>query len=179
MRDWNAVISVQEHGFKKALDVFGDFGEVRRTEFFNVLLLRTENPGLMLETLKTRAQERPESLAFLARLIPISHSFTFQSIEEFDAHAREIVQGYAPELSGKSFHVRIHRRGFKGRLSSPDEERVLDELILGALDMAGTPGRVSFRDPDAVIIIETVGTWAGLSLWTREDILRYPFIRVG
>jgi len=30
---------------------------------------------------------------------------------------------------------------------------------------------------DALIVLETVGSWAGLSFWTREDLRRYPFIR--
>jgi len=29
-----------------------------------------------------------------------------------------------------------------------------------------------------VIEVETVGNRAGLSIWTREDLRRYPFLRV-
>jgi len=42
-------------------------------------------------------------------------------------------------LAGKSFHVRLHRRGFKGRLSTAKEERFLDEALLDALDVLGHP----------------------------------------
>jgi hypothetical protein len=28
------------------------------------------------------------------------------------------------------------------------------------------------------VAVETVGTQAGLSLWTREDLKRYPFLRL-
>ena len=83
-----------------------------------------------------------------------------------------------PELAQKSFHVRMHRRGFKGRLSSPEEERFLDDLLLTALEEVGTPGRISFDDPDATIAIETVGQRAGLSFWRRSDLERYPFLRI-
>ncbi len=178
MQEWNAVISVHERGYRKALDVFGDFGEVRRTEFFNILLLRAEDSSAMLETLRVRALERPDSLAFLARLIPVTRTFTFQNVEEFESRAKEAVLQWVPELSGKSFHVRIRRRGFKGRITSPGEEQLLDTVLLEALAAAGAPGRIAFDDPDAVIPVETVGTWAGLSIWSREDLQRYPFIRV-
>ncbi|MGE5172729.1 MAG: hypothetical protein ACM3MD_02760 [Betaproteobacteria bacterium] len=178
MREWNAVISVHEHGYRKALDVFGDFGEVRRTEFFNVLLLRAENPPEMLEALRTRAQERPESLSFLARLIPVTRTFIFNSADEFEARAKEIVLGWVQQLAGKAFYVRIRRRGFKGRFSSPDEERFLDTILLEALENTDSPGSISFEHPDAVVAVETVGTWAGMSLWTRDDLERYPFIRI-
>jgi tRNA(Ser,Leu) C12 N-acetylase TAN1 len=178
MQEWNAVISVHEHGFRRAIDVFGDFGEVKRTEFFNVLLLRAEDVNRMLESLRERASKNPESLSFLARLIPVTHSFTFNSADEFEHKAGEIILTWTPHLAGKSFYVRIRRRGFKGKISSPGEERLLDVLLLEALEKAGTPGRVSFQDPDAIIAIETIGTWAGLSLVTREDRERYPFIRL-
>ncbi len=178
MQDWNAVVSVPERGYRRALDVFGDFGEVRRTEFFNILLLRAEDPAGMLETLRARVLERPDSLSFLARLIPVTRTFIFHAAEEFETRAIEIVLQWVPVLAGKSFHVRIHRRGFKGRITSPDEERLLNTRLLEALDAAGTPGRITFNDPDAVIAIETAGTWAGLSIWSREDLERYPFIRI-
>ncbi len=178
MQEWNAVVSVHERGYRRALDVLGDFGEVRRTEFFNILLLRAEDPAGMLETLRVRALERPGSLSFLARLIPVTRTFIFHAAEEFETRAIEIVLQWVPVLAGKSFHVRIHRRGFKGRITSPDEEHLLNTKLLEALAVAGTPGRITFNNPDAVIAIETAGTWAGLSIWSREDLERYPFIRI-
>lgn len=178
MKEWNAVISVNEHGFKRALEVFGDFGEVTRTEFFNVLVMRAENIEAMLERLRERSQRDPDSLSFLSRLVPVSHTFIFNSAEEFETKAKKIVLELAPKLAGKRFHVRIRRRGFKGRLSSPDEEKVLDTLLLQELEKSGSPGRIDFEDPDAVIGIETAGTWAGMSLWTREEMEKYPFVRV-
>ncbi len=178
MKEWNAVISVNEHGFKRALDVFGDFGEVRRTEFFNVLVMRAENIEAMLEKLRERSERDPGSLSFLSRLVPVTRTVIFNSAEEFETKAKKVVLEWALQLAGKRFHVRIRRRGFKGRLSSPDEEKLLDTLLLEELEKAGGPGRVDFEDPDAIIAIETTGTWAGLSLWTREDLQKYPFVRV-
>ncbi len=179
MQEWNAVVSVHEHGFKKALDVFGDFGEVKRTEFFNVLLVRAENVEDMLGALRTRMLDRPDSLSFLARLIPVMHAFIFNSAAEFENKAKEIVVQWLPRLAGKRFFVRIHRRGFKGRIESPDVERFLDTLLLEELQKSGAPGTIDFEHPDAVIAVETVGHWAGMSFWTSEDMERYPFIRVG
>ncbi len=178
MQEWNAVISVHEHGFKKACDVFGDFGEVKRTEFFNVLLARAENVEEMLGALRNRMIERPDSLSFLARLIPVSHAFIFNSVEEFEDKSKEIVLQWLNRLAGKRFYVRIHRRGFKGRFNSPDVERALDTLLLGELEKSGVSGKIDFENPDAVIAVETVGHWAGLSFWTREEMELYPFIRI-
>lgn len=102
----------------------------------------------------------------------------FQSPEEFEAKAREAVGSWLTRLAGKSFHVRLHRRGFKRRLSSQEEERSLDTFLLQSLEQRGTPGRITFDDPDAIIAVETVGQRAGFSLWTREDMQRYPFLKL-
>lgn len=72
----------------------------------------------------------------------------------------------------------MHRRGFKGKLSTAKEERFLDETLVDALDALSAPGRITFTDPDAILQIETVDGRAGLSLWRREDLRRYPFLGV-
>jgi tRNA(Ser,Leu) C12 N-acetylase TAN1 len=108
----------------------------------------------------------------------VSEGFDFHSAEEFDAKALAVARGWAARLGGRSFHVRLHRRGLKGRLPSQPHEQVLDRALLIALDAAGTPGRITFDDPDAIIDIETVGNRAGMSLWVRDDLKRYPFLRI-
>jgi tRNA(Ser,Leu) C12 N-acetylase TAN1 len=110
--------------------------------------------------------------------MPASETFIFQSAAEFEARAKEIVCTWLPRLAGRTFHVRMHRRGLKEHMASHAEERFLDEALLHALEQTGTPARIDFTDPDVVIDVETVGQRAGLSLWTREDLHRYPFLKV-
>jgi hypothetical protein len=57
-------------------------------------------------------------------------------------------------------------------------EGVLCAHLIDLLQAAGTPGRITFSDPDVIIALETVGTRAGLSLWTREDLARHRFLRL-
>jgi tRNA(Ser,Leu) C12 N-acetylase TAN1 len=38
---------------------------------------------------------------------------------------------------------------------------------------------VVFDDPDAILSVDTVGDRAGLALWTREELRRYPFLGLG
>ena len=83
-----------------------------------------------------------------------------------------------PQLAGKSFHVRMHRRGFKEALPSQQEERMLDDVLLEALERTGQPGRIEFEDPDLILDVETVDQRAGMSLWTREQLERYPFLNL-
>jgi len=46
------------------------------------------------------------------------------------------------------------------------------------LDAQGAATRIDFEDPDHIVDIETVGQRAGLSLWTREQAQRYPFLKL-
>jgi len=81
-----------------------------------------------------------------------------------------------PDLRGKRFHVRMHRRGFKGRLSSQHEEQFLDHHLLERLEARGSAGRIDFDDPDAIIAVETLGQVAGLSRWTRDQLRKYEML---
>jgi tRNA(Ser,Leu) C12 N-acetylase TAN1 len=118
----------------------------------------------------------PDILNAMSHVVPFEHVFAFKNAAEFEAKSREIALSYVPQLVGKSFHVRLRRRGLKGTISTPEEERFLDDVLLGALAAAGNPSWIRFDDPDYVLLIETVAGRAGVVLWTEEDLKRYPFL---
>ncbi|MCX7595067.1 MAG: THUMP domain-containing protein [Fischerella sp.] len=178
INDWNVIVSLHERGWNQAFRVLQGFGLVSRSEFRNVLVMKVSQINELLETLREEMAKDPDRFDFLARLVPVSCTFNFQSPQEFESRAQEAILQWVPHLAGKSFHVRMHRRGFKGKLSSPDEERFLDTVLLEALEQAGTPGHISFENPDAIVVVETLGQRCGMSYWTREDLQRYPFIKV-
>jgi tRNA(Ser,Leu) C12 N-acetylase TAN1 len=177
VRDWNVVVTVHEAGFSKGYKFLETMGSVAKTDFFNVLVMRVEDIRQALEFLQDKLAGDPTVADLIARFVPVTHAFSFQSPEIFEARAREIVSQWVTALEGKSFHVRMRRRGFKGRLSSMDEERFLDEYLLDALEKTGTPGRIEFTDPDCIIAVVTIGTQAGLSFWNREDLRRYALLK--
>ena len=178
MQDWNVVITVRDAGYNEARKLLEPFGPVARTEYYNILLLRGGDPLILLDGLRQQGERLPESVACLARVVPVTMTFAFQTPAEFEERAQQAVNAFLPSLGGKSFHLRMHRRGFKGRLSGMDEERFLDSFLLEALAGGGNPGRISFEDPDAIIALETVGQRAGLSFWNREELLRYPLLHI-
>jgi tRNA(Ser,Leu) C12 N-acetylase TAN1 len=178
MHDWNMVVTVHETGFIKACRLLETMGRVSKTEFFNVLVMQVEDVRQTLDLLHQKLVEDPDISGLLARVVPATHTFTFQSPEIFETRAREIVSDWIPALADKSFHVRMRRRGFKGRMSSMEEERFLDEFLLDALEKTGTPGHIAFDNPDYIIAVETIGTRAGLSLWSREELQRYRLVRL-
>jgi tRNA(Ser,Leu) C12 N-acetylase TAN1 len=177
MKDWNVVVSIKEKRFSQTVNILKEFGTISRTEFLNVLVMKVEDTARMCDTLKKRLEKDPSSLSFLSRLIPVTKSFAFQTPEEFETRVKETASEWVLQLEGKGFHVRMHRRGFKGRLSSLEEEKMLDEFLLALTEESGKPGHVTFEDPDVIITVETVAQRAGLSLWTREALKEYPFVR--
>lgn len=176
--DWNMLVSIREGGYQEALRRLRELGTVSDTEYFNVLVLRVDDVHQALERLREWYETDPQLRGWLGHAVPATDTFTFQNPAEFEAKAREVVMEWLAELAGKGFHIRMHRRGFKGRLSSAEEERRLGAAIIEALAKAGTPAHLNFDDPDVIVSIETVGQHAGLSVWTREMLAYYPFLRL-
>jgi tRNA(Ser,Leu) C12 N-acetylase TAN1 len=177
-RDWNVIVSVEPRRFRVAREVLRDLGRVSRTPFYNILALKVADIPALLTTLREWQSLNPQILSCVSRIAPAIETFTFSTKEEFEEKARTSALKFASQLAHKRFYVRIRRRGHKELLSSHDEERLVDNALLAALLAAGTPGRIAFEDPDAVIAIDTVGDWAGLALWTRQDLEQYPFLKV-
>ncbi len=177
MVQWNVLATTHKDGYRRALDLLGKYGPVKKSEYYNVLTLRADDPRRMMEDLREKIALDPDILhSVLARVVPVSHTFHFSSPAEFEEQARKIALSWAPQLAGKGFHVCLHRRGFKKRLSSMEEERFLDHALLTALQELNHPGHIVFAEAEAIIMVETLGTEAGLSLWNREELARYPFL---
>lgn len=176
IRDWNVVVTARESGFVYTCELLEQLGPIKRTAYYNVLVMKVDDVDRFLATLDEWVAKDPAILTYLGRVVPAQHTFNFDDAQDFETKAREYALGWVSALAGKTFHVRMHRRGFKGRLTAQQEERFLDQVLLAALEQAGAPGLVSFEDPDAIICVETIDARAGMSLWSREDLARYPFL---
>jgi tRNA(Ser,Leu) C12 N-acetylase TAN1 len=176
-RDWNVVVTVYEEGWKPAKRILGEVGVIWPTDYHDVLVMKVEDPRAFLDWFAERVAQEPGLLNFVSRVVPAALIFDFHDGKEFEGKAREAILSFLPKLAGRSFYVRMHRRGFKRQLSAHDEERRLGAILFDALEAAGTPATVKFDDPDAIVVIETVGERAGVSFFTREDMQRCPFLR--
>lgn len=178
MHDWNVVISIYEGHFRRAKEILEPFGRLAETDYYNLVVLRVADIRRFVDDLQERAGADPSLGKVLSRVLPVSVCFDFQTPAEFEALATQAVEPWIPQLSGKRFHVRMHRRGFRGRLSSQNEERFLDRFLQEKLEELGAQGRIDFEDPDYVLAIETVGQRAGLSLWSREQRQELPLLKL-
>ena len=80
MSDWNVVVSVREGSYARACKILEKFGPVSHTDFFNVLVMKVDDIQSVLDELRTWMLEDPESLSFLTRLVPVTHTFMFECV---------------------------------------------------------------------------------------------------
>ena len=177
MKDWNIVVTIYQQGFRRALGALRDIGPTERSPYHNVLAMKAGDTMAVLETVERLTEERPALYDAIARVAPAMRTFDFLSAESFKDNAKTVVSDWSPNLAGKSFHVRFHRRGPKLDLHTPDVERFLNDVIVQATAKTGPPARISFTDPDAVIVIDTIDDRAGLAIWTREDLACHRLLR--
>ena len=177
MKDWNVVISIYQDGFKRALRALKEFGPAERSPYHNVIVMKVEDPVALLEVIERKTEESTALYDAISRVAPAMHTVEFHSSEQFKEKLKPILLDWSLRLTGRSVHVRLHRRGDLHDLHTPDAERLFDDLVLNATTAAGAPCRISFTDSDSVIAIDTVDDRAGVGLWTREDLARHRLLR--
>jgi len=64
MRDWNVIITVHEHGFVQARELLEAFGPVKRTDYFNVLTMKVDDPDRFMDDLREEISRNLEIFFF-------------------------------------------------------------------------------------------------------------------
>jgi len=177
VKDWNIIVTIYQQGLRRALRALQDIGPAERSPYHNVLVMKADDPIVVLTAIERLTDERPALYDAIARVAPAMRTFEFQSTETFNNNARTVMFEWLPNLAGRSFHTRLHRRGSKLDLRTPDAERLFNDAMVVATTTAGTPAHISFTDPDAVVVIDTIDDRAGLAMWTREDLARHRLLR--
>jgi tRNA(Ser,Leu) C12 N-acetylase TAN1 len=176
VKDWNVIITIYQQGFRRAISALQSIGPTDRTTYYNVLVMKVDEPMVALETIKHLTEERPALYDAIARVAPAEVTFEFQTPEGFKNCTRCFLLRFLPKLAGRSFHVRLHRRGSKLDLQTPEAERLFNDFIVTETGKSGAAARVTFTEPDAVIAIDTVDDRAGIAMWTHEDLARYRLL---
>ena len=177
MKDWNVVVSVFQDGYRRALRALQTLGVAERSPYHHVLVMKVDDPAVLLEAIEKRTEENPALYDAISRVAPAMRNFDFLSEEEFVEKAKAIFREWLPRLAGRSLHVRLRRRGTKHELRTQEAERLLNDAIVDAAASAGMPSTISFTNPDVVIEVDTINNRAGLGLWTREELARYHVLR--
>jgi tRNA(Ser,Leu) C12 N-acetylase TAN1 len=125
MRDWNVVVSIYQDGFRRAIRALERLGSVEHSPYHNVLVLKVEDRMSFLEAVERETEESPALYDAIARVAPAMRNFEFGSAEEFKERAISVLREWLQQLAGRSFRVRLHRRGACQDLRTPDTEKFL------------------------------------------------------
>jgi tRNA(Ser,Leu) C12 N-acetylase TAN1 len=172
--NWNVIVTVR-HDYGRAVQLLRKHGTIERTGLFNVIVMRVADVHALLEQIEQAAD--PRFFDTISHIVPVTHKLTFSTAEDLERQALAVALGWQAQLAGRSVHVRMRRRGHKGEIHGAEVEHQLGKMLLDELARRGTPGRFEHDDPDLVIAIETIRDEAGLALWTRAELERYPFLR--
>ncbi|MCX8116978.1 MAG: THUMP domain-containing protein [Desulfobacterota bacterium] len=177
MKESNLLISTYWGQEKKALHFLSQHGEFKRSGFKDVLLGHVEDVNLFLEKMERMRQEEPERINFISQIVPLERTFYFE-LPQFMDRLKEVLLPYVERIGEQRFYVRVRRRGHKGDFSSQEVEKGIAEFLIENLEKFGKEAHVSFRDPEMIVVIETIANWAGVSLITKAMKEAFPFVRV-
>ncbi len=177
LEHWN-VLATAKHGqhrrLSRLLRLFGDF---RRTRFLGVFAGRVKDPSRFFEELLRLEKESPGFLDPVSKLVPIDKAFDF-SVGSFNGRLKDALVPYAELIRSGSFYVRIERRGHKGEIHSQHVEQDLDRTLIEHLVACGCAPSLDFKDPDFILVAETLDETCGVTALPRALRERFPFIRI-
>jgi len=174
---WN-ILATSLEGQRDALLVsLRRLGQFRPAGYRNVVAGLVTDREVFLGRVRDALAGDPLLPTALAKIVPVDATLRFEPADPLPTLAGA-VEPMLDRLAGGTFFVRCERRGLKGRLHSPTLERDLADRIWRALEERGHTPRVAFQNPDAVLVVETLGDEAGIGVITRALRERYPFVRV-
>lgn len=174
--DWNLVVTAQggrRHDLVRALR---PIVRLRRAGYAEVLVGRTDDVDACLAAIAARLDADPILAAeVLARVVPVERTFALDA--DVDTQLAHEILTVVDALAGKSFHVRVERRGHRRILMSDHLERLLGGTLAEALKAKGHTPTVTFKDPDVIVAVELIGDAAALGLVSRQH-RRHKFVRL-
>ncbi|MCC6848879.1 MAG: hypothetical protein IT294_10295 [Deltaproteobacteria bacterium] len=174
--DWNLVVTA--HGGRRhdLVRAVRPIVQLRRAGYSEVLVGRSGDVDACLAALAERLEADPVlATEVLARVVPVERTRALAA----DVGAQLVAESasFVDALVGRSFHVRVERRGHRRVLRSDDLERRLGGALAAALEARGHAPAVTFEDPDVIVAVELIGDVLGLGLVTRAQ-RAYRFVRL-
>jgi tRNA(Ser,Leu) C12 N-acetylase TAN1 len=177
MADWNVLATSLEGRRDALLLSLRKLGRFRPGGYRNVVIGLVEDRDEFLVRVREALAAEGLLPTALAKVVPIETTALIDADTAVTTLAAA-AEPFLDRLAGGSFFVRLERRGLKGRLHSPTVEREVGDHVWRALAARGHTPRVDFADPDAVLVIETIGDRAGLAVITRALRREYPFVNI-
>ena len=175
---WNLLVTSLEGQRESLLSVLRTLARFRRGGFPNVLVSTVDDPWTFLGTLRHAYETSPIVRSGLGKAIPIERTLRLSNPAAFVDEVTAVLEPLARRLVGRTFFVRVFRRGFRGQIDSTRAEGELGARLVTHLEAAGDHPKVRFRDPDVIMAIESLRDEVGIALLDRELRATFPFVRI-
>lgn len=174
---WNVVVTARSDCRRKLRRGLAPLIRLRRSGYRNVLTGWHDDPTAFLDALGERLDAKPYLRATISRLMTVEHTFSVDP-SIFSEQLEEQVEPLLERLTDKTFHVRLERRGHKGRINSKECEARLGGYIYDRLASRGFHPVVTFADPDVIVVVEIIDDRAGIRLLSRQDRQHQPLLKL-
>ncbi len=175
---WNVLVTAQEGSARDLKRLVKNYGVFRWSHFRNVLLGWVPEPSAFFSTLAEILERKPFVHNWLGKAVPIAVTLPV-CVDSFAQDVENQLSHLLEQLSGKSFYVRVERRGHKGQLHTHALEQQLGDYLWDQLQRRDHHPTVSFNDPDVVVIVEIAGQTAGIGVIPRRLREEFSFIKLG
>ena len=175
---WNLLVTSLEGQRESLLASLRALARFRRGGFPNVLVATVDDPREFLARLRDTHAASPVVRAALGKAIPIDRTVRFADPATFVDDVTATLAPLAERLAGRTFFVRVFRRGFRGTIDSTRAEGEIGARLVDLLTTRGDHPHVRFADPDVIIAIETLRDEVGIALLDRDIRLAHPFVRI-
>jgi hypothetical protein len=99
-----------------------ELGTVDASPYYNVLLMKVEDPLAALEAIERKTEQSPALYDAISRTAPAMRCFEFGSTEDFHDKAKSVLRDWSPRLAGRSSRLTA-LTGAHRDLTTPDVER--------------------------------------------------------
>lgn len=175
--EWNFVVTAREGGQRHLRRALRSVIRLRTSGFRNVFLAQVDDVEKALGEVADLLARRPAVNAWLGKILPVERVFPTNP-ERFPAQLAEQAAPLLDRLQGRSFHVRVERRGHKGVINTHACEQALGDFLYTALEQRDQHPAVVFQDPDVVVAVEVIGWESGMAVITRDLRERFPFVKI-
>jgi tRNA(Ser,Leu) C12 N-acetylase TAN1 len=175
---WNVLVTSLEGQRESLLRALRTLARFRRGGFPNVLVATVESPHAFLGALRDLHASSQLVRESLGRCVPIDRTMRFADPATFADEVVATLDPLVERLVGKTFFVRLFRRGFRTSLDSTRLEGEIGARLVDALTSRGDTPHVRFKDADVAVAIETLRDEAGVALVDRALREAYPFVRI-
>jgi tRNA(Ser,Leu) C12 N-acetylase TAN1 len=173
---WNLLVTSLEGQRESLLFGLRKLARFRRGGFPNVLVATVDDPHAFLDVLR----DAPAGLrASIGKVVPIDHTLRFGGPDTFVDDVAAAIEPLLDErLAGRTFFVRVFRRGFRGFLDSTRAEGEIGARLVAMLEARGGQPKVSFRDADVAVAVETLKDEVGIAFLDRELRAAHAIVRI-